>query len=213
MPLDKEGNSVTEKTIKKSEMTWQYLINHKRELAARAVVKKGYVHEWFGVLVPKAARSSGKVVYRLISPQLEASVLPGTIRLGERKTLLLPDQSIRFIEVDDLDGAAYLAGIMNSSLLRCIAYLCVSPKGGVPYRQFMAWNVGFIPMIRFAPENRLCSAIAKLALRLADEPSEAEKYQDELDKKVAELYGVSSVEIDILKEHSAMMHGTPLPNS
>jgi len=207
LPLDKKGNQLPESEMRTHDLTWQYLLSHKRELSDRAVVKKGYVHEWFGVLVPEAAKASGKVAYRLIKAQLEVSVLPSEAEFDNRKTLLLPDQSVRFIPMTSLDESHYLAGIMNSTLLRCVAYLCASPKGGVPDRQFMAWNVGFIPIREFDPKDPIHKNIVKLAKELgrSHEPSNAR--QDELDDLVAEVYGLTKSEKNLLKKHLSVVMG------
>jgi len=206
LPIDVDGNQISEEEIKKYPLTWEYLRAHKRIFSNRAVLKKGYVKEWFGVLIPNAAKSTGKVVYRLIAKQLEASVLPSKSKIFNRKTLLLPDQSIRFIPMNSLSEANYLAGLMNSTILRSIAYLCVTPKGGVPWRAFKAWNVGFIPVIKYK-DNEICRRISSLATTLSRKRISSEHYQNKLDKLVSELYGISEDEKETLKNHFLMMQG------
>jgi hypothetical protein len=207
LPLDKKGNQLSESEMRKHALTWHYLLSHKRELSGRAVVKKGYVQEWFGVLVPEAAKASGKVAYRLIKTQLEASVLAIEARFDHRKTILLPDQSVRFIPVASLDESHYLAGVMNSTLLRCVAYLCASPKGGVPSRQFMAWNVGFIPIREFQPRDPIHKKIVKLAKKLGKSHESSNAYQEELDDLVTEIYGLTKGEKNLLREHLSVVMG------
>ncbi len=209
LPLDPKGNLLTESALKEHDLAWEYVFNHKRDLVSRAVVKKKYVNEWFGVLVPKAAKGTSKVAYRLIATQLEAVVLPPSIQFVDRRILLLPDQHVRFIEMKRQREAAYLAGLLNSSLMRCIAYMGATPKGGVPWREFKAWNVGFLPIIRFSEERQECAAISDLASKFAENPEKSSEKQDQLDGLVAQLYGVSKSDAIRLRDHLAMMKGIP----
>jgi hypothetical protein len=207
LPLDGNGNQLSEKEMKKYDLTWQYLLSHKRELIGRGVVKKGYVNEWFGVLVPEAAKAGGKVAYRLIREQLEVSVLPLEFEFANHKTLLLPDQSVRFIPVSSLQESHYLAGVMNSSSLRCVAYLCASPKGGIPSRQFMAWNVGFIPIRNYNPKDPIHKRIARLASQLSKKPETTSADQDEVDELVAQAYDLTKRETSLLKAQLSTVMG------
>jgi hypothetical protein len=211
LPIDEYGNDLSEVQIKQHPLVWEYLKSHKRILKNRAVVKKGYVNQWFGVLIPDAAKKTNKVVYRLIAKQLEASVLPRKIKIFDAESLLLPDQSIRFIPINSLDEAYYLEGLLNSTILRSITYLCVTPKGGVPYRQFMAWNVGFVPIIKYNATSKLCNEISKLS-RMLSEDNTTQNNQEKLDSLVSQLYEINPTEFSLLKQHLSTMQGLFLDN-
>jgi hypothetical protein len=204
LPIDREANNLTEEEIKKYPLTWEYLKAHRRILKDRAVVKKKYVDEWFGVLIPEAAKATGKVAYKLIAQKLEASVIPAKIQIFNSETLLLPDQSIRFIPVESVDEAYYLEGLLNSSILRSISYLCVSPKGGVPWRQFMAWNVGFIPIVKYNIANPLCNELSSISRSFSEGGNIS---QSELDSIVAKLYKISNDEVNELSTYFSTIQG------
>jgi len=207
LPLGERGDRLIEAQLRKHDLTWQYLISHKRELSGRAVVKKKYVKDWFGVLVPEAARTGNKVAYRLIATKLEAALLPRSTTISGRKTLLLPDQSIRLIPVGSVREGYFLVGLLNSSLLRCISYLCATPKGGVPWRAFKAWNIAFVPVQRYNPSDPIHKEITELAARLSTHSKKGDTSQEYLDFLVAKSYGIDAGEAGLLRDHLRMMQG------
>jgi hypothetical protein len=165
------------------------------------------VREWYGVQVPEAAKTGAKVAFKQIAKQLEATLLPPTIPTAEGTIMLLPDQSTRIIPVGDVREALYLTGLLNSSPLRCLAYLSVPPKGGVPWRQFQSWNVAFLPIRKYNPANELCQAIRQVSDDITKSPRLASEHQDDLDTLVARLYGIAEVEISAMTEHLRLVQG------
>ncbi len=211
LPLDPDGSPLEEKELEDHPLLRQFLVDHRRLLEARRFVTQGYAHAWFGIEVPNAVRSRPKVACRLISKQLEASTLPAQVDFLGKKKLLLPDQSIRFMPVNDEAEALYIGGLLNSGPIRTIAYLLANPKGGVPTRQLTAWNVAFLPCITYDSKSEECQVLAGIGREIANAPATASGRQPELDSQVAKIFGLSSDDLKQLSTHRRLMMGSRSP--
>lgn len=148
-----------------------------------------------------------KVAYGKLGTQLQASVVPATMSdklLGKSKVMM--DSSTYFMSLQDAREAYYLAALLNSTLLRAFSYGFGNPKGGVPFRQFLQWNVAILPTPRYDPVNKKCLRLAELSEKAHKQP-DAAGLQAEIDSTTAELYGLGHDDVQTLKEHYAMLSG------
>jgi len=149
-----------------------------------------------------------KVVWNRMGDQLAAAVATpmNDAYLGSKP--LIPEDVIAFISVGSEDEAHYICSILNSSLVNLV--LQSIAKGGKNFA-----TPEFINMInigRFDSSNFLHKKLAELskkARQLAQRSQEDElkKVEKEIDKTVAQLYGISEGELKEIGRCLAMLEG------
>jgi methylase of polypeptide subunit release factors len=149
-----------------------------------------------------------KVAYGKLGKMLEASVIPAKVRdqtLGN--SFIQMDSSTYFIQFKDEREAHYLSALLNSTALRAFSYGFGNPKGGVPFRQFLQWNIAILPIPKYNALKKECNELADLSIKAHEEPEKATDLQNKIDFKVAELFDLSIDEINQLREHYEMLSG------
>ena len=149
-----------------------------------------------------------KVVWNQMGNQLNAAVATpiNDSYLGSKP--LIPEHVIAFISVESEDEAHYICSILNSSLVNLI--LLSIAKGGKNFAtpQF----INMINIKRYDPSNILHKKLAELskkAHQLAQQNQEdlLKKVEEEVDKTVAQLYGITEDELKEIKKCLTMLEG------
>jgi hypothetical protein len=152
-----------------------------------------------------------KVVWNQMGNQLKAAVVTPITDpyLGTKP--LIPEHVIAFISVAGEDEAHYICSILNSSFVSLI--LQSIAKGGKNFATPEFINM--INIVRFEPSNPLhqkLTNLSKKAHQLAQQGQEDElrNIEEEIDRTVAQLYGISEEELIEVKKCLAILEGKEL---
>lgn len=139
----------------------------------------------------KGALCKPKVVWRDLSPKLEAALAPADV---------LPLNTVYFISLDDERRARLFAALLNSAPMRAMAYaLAERARGG--WRRHFAWVMRLLPVPRRFVEfingkDDLELLAFEQELRERPAPWDA---TPRLDHFAGELFGLKPAEVDYLR--------------
>lgn len=198
----------------KYKQSYSYLSSHKERLSKDRQdysTDKGPFYMVFRI--SKRKTSSWKVAYADISTKLEACVIPTKIRdnqLGMKHTMI--DHTAYFISVNNEEEAYYLAALLNSIPLRAFSYGFGRPKGGIPFRGFLQWTIGILPIPSYDSHNEKCKKVIEYSKK-AHEYAKSGKsdnlleLEHQINNIVADLYGLSHNDMNILRQHYDLLSG------
>jgi len=146
-----------------------------------------------------------KVVWKEVSPELNAAV-SGPVNdaiLGTRT--VIPDHTIVLVPCEGEHEAHFTCSVLNSSVARLLvnSYLHLHPSPHV---------MEHVKVPRFDPSNEVHLRLAELSKechKLVSECKEGKltKVEDEIDKIVAQLYGLTDEELEEVKKSLAILEG------
>ena len=199
IPENKLKNSLPE--------TYRYFLKFREVLLKRSayrLLRRGHP---FYIMVDVRSNSFApfKVAWRRMGNKINAAVLAEQDDPYIGRKPLIPQETISFVPLENREEAYYLCALLNSS---CVNFLVksFSQLGG---KSFATPSVlGQIRIPKFSEDNRLHSALAKLAERahrLAEEGLDGElaEVENEIDRLVAELYGLNDRELFEVKRRLA----------
>jgi hypothetical protein len=151
-----------------------------------------------------------KVAWKHVSSSFQVCVIEPVADklLGNR--IPIPDHGLMFIPVQDAMEAHYLAGILNSSIVRLVI------QSYFIEMHILTDICKIINIPRYDPHNKLHLKLAELskkAHQLAksksqeDQEDELKKVEEEIDNIVAQLYGITKDELKEVKKCLAMLQG------
>jgi len=160
--------------------------------------------------------------YKVMWKEITGSFACAVVEPIDEKPVV-PDHKLMLVEAESPDEAYYIAGVLNSVIARSIieSYTCVTE------RETHILDVIKVP--KFNPNNNLHKKIAELSRRAhelarciyaSSKPSycaginaenELRKVEDEIDKAVAELYGISESELERFRRLMAILSGKESP--
>ncbi|WP_460124537.1 Eco57I restriction-modification methylase domain-containing protein [Stetteria hydrogenophila] len=152
--------------------------------------------------------ASVKVVMNGMGDSLNAAVATPFTNAYLGSKPVIPEHVITFIPVKSEDEAHYICAILNSSLVNLI--LQSIAKGG---KNFATPNlVNMINIMRFDPSNRIHAKLAMLSrkaheLAKVNGFSELKAVEEEIDRTVAQLYGLTEEELEDVKRGLAILGG------
>ncbi|MCG2874092.1 MAG: N-6 DNA methylase [Acidilobus sp.] len=201
-------------------LTYSYLVNYRRELENRSIHKLwGRGNPFYAVYdIGTYTFAPYKVVWKEITGSFACAVVEP---IDEKP--VVPDHKLMLVEAESPDEAYYIAGVLNSVIARSIieSYTCVTE------RETHILDVIKVP--KFNPNTNLHKKIAELSRRAhelarciyaSSKPSycaginaenELRKVEDEIDKAVAELYGISESELKEFRRQMAILSGEESP--
>jgi len=194
-----------------SPKTFEYLLQFKEVLLKRSayiLLRKGHPF-YIMVDIRKNSFAPYKVAWKRMGDEISASVLnPMEDEYIGRKPIIV-QETISFIPLKEEDEAHYLCSILNSSE---VAFLVksFSQLGG---KSFATPSIlGQINIPKYDSKNPIHQKLAQLSKRahwLAQQSQEAElkKVEEEIDRVVAQLYGITEDEFKEVKRRLAMLEG------
>jgi len=232
LPHDKEGNPIPHHIMRtKYPYTYQYFYQFFNNLINRsggflkqkmAPYKKYKFDKAEKMTVPfyyvmnnvRASLAPYKVVWK----EITGSFVCAVVKPIDEKPVV-PDHKLMLVEAESPDEAYYIAGVLNSVIVRSIieSYTCVMERD--------THILDVIKVPKFDPNNNLHKKIAGLsknAHKLAkciysnnkpddckniNAEKELKKVEDEIDLAVAELYGISKEELEGFKELMNILSG------
>jgi len=195
--------------------TYKYFLEFKKDLELRSLYKlAGKDKIWYGLYVNIGDYTFApyKVVWKNIAGKISgkaefsAAVLTPTNDKFLGVKVIIPNVKLMLIPFDDESEAYYVCSVLNSSVVQLIVSSYVIETG---ISTHITKNV-YIP--KFNPKNKLhlkLSDLSKKAHELAkryyeqndeDAKKELEKIEEEIDKTVAEIYGITDEELEEIKK-------------
>jgi methylase of polypeptide subunit release factors len=214
IPYDRNGKVMLEPELKvKWPKTYKYFLRFKKILEQRSDYKSYGKRQPFYFIYKLANHtlSPVKVVWNTMGTKLEAVVvtLIKDKSLGEK--IAIPDHVLAYISVNSEDEAHYICSILNSSLVNLI--LQSKTKGGKNFAPPKIINMINIRQFdQSNPFHRKLVELSKKAHQLAQQGQEYElrNVEKEIDRTVAQLYGISEDELIEIKRCLAILEGEEL---
>ena len=128
-----------------------------------------------------------KVVWKDLSRGLNAAVLEGTLRLGDRGIPLVPNQTLYALDTASFEEACVLAALLNSTIVNVLA-IAIAERAKDFYFRYFGRTIARLPLPAVAPSSESWRLLLRAARRARRTPNAT---GDEIDATVAALYGVS----------------------
>jgi methylase of polypeptide subunit release factors len=194
-----------------SPKTYEYLLQFKEILLKRSaytLLRKGHPF-YIMVDIRKNSFAPYKVAWKRMGDKINASVLSLMEDKYIGKKPVIPQETISFIPLEREDEAHYLCSVLNSSEVTFLVK-SFSQLGGKSFATPSILEQINIP--KYDPENPIHQKLAQLskkAHQLAQHGQEAElrKVEEEIDRIVAQLYGITEDELKEVKRNLAMLEG------
>jgi len=150
-----------------------------------------------------------KVVWNQMGNRLTACVLSLADDPFVGKKMILPEHVLAFMPTDNEDEAHYLCAILNSSIADLILR---SIAGGTKSFGTPKIIEDTLNLKKYDATNKLhikLATLSKKAHNLAqqNQKEELKKVEEEIDKTVAQLYGITEKELKEVKKCLAMLEG------
>jgi len=146
-----------------------------------------------------------KVVWREVSPLLNAAVSGSVNDQFVGQKTIIPDHTIVFVPCQCEDEAHFICAVLNSSVVRLIvsSYLHLHPSPHV---------MDYVRVPTYDPQNDLHQKLSDLsaqAHKLKNEGKESElaKIEEEIDRLVAQLYRLTIDELKEIRKCLAILEG------
>jgi hypothetical protein len=130
-----------------------------------------------------------KVAWKDVSRGMAAVVLPDIVHVDGHAVPLVPNQTLYSIDTASLDEAYVIAAILNSTIADAF-FLATAERAKDDHYRYFGRTVARLPIPRITPET---AAWDKL-VRVSRAAHRSGRTPDELDRIVAELYGVEALE-------------------
>jgi methylase of polypeptide subunit release factors len=201
-----DWQAIPESVMKiKFPRTYAFLSNFKDVLLKRSayvLLRKGHP---FYIMVDIRANSFApfKVAWKRMGDKIEASVLGIEDDTNIGKKPLIPQETVSFIPLLSEDEAHYLCAILNSVEVNLLVK-SFSQLGGKSFATPSVLDQINIP--KFDSTNIIhmkLSELSKKAHKFARQGviRELKKIEEEIDKTVAQLYGITDRELKEIKKH------------
>jgi len=217
IPTDERGQNIPIQTMKiEYPKAYGYFLNFEEELKERSIYKLIGEKQgiWYGLYVDigNYTFAKYKVVWKNVAGKISgkaefSAAVVGPVKdqfLGEK--VAIPNVKLMFVPINDEDEAHYICAILNSSITRLIVASYVIETG---ISTHILQNV-FVPT--FDKKNKIhleLSSLSKKAHQLAqrNREDELEKIEEEIDRYVAQLYGITDEELEEIKRSLAILEG------
>jgi len=217
IPTNERGQNIPIQKMKiEYPKTYGYFLNFEGELKERSVYRlvRGKENVWYGLYIDIGDYTFAKykVAWKNVAGKISgkaefSAAVIGPVKdqfLGEK--IVTPNVKLMFIPLDNEDEAHYICAVLNSSIARLIVASYVIETG---ISTHILQNV-FVP--KFDKEDKIhleLSRLSKRAHQLAQQNQEDElrKVEEEIDKTVAQLYGIAEGELEEIKKCLAMLEG------
>ncbi|NAZ27795.1 MAG: class I SAM-dependent DNA methyltransferase [Caldivirga sp.] len=208
-------------------LTYSYLVNYRRELEDRSIHKLwGRSNPFYAVYdIGTYTFAPYKVVWGAIAGAITGKAVSFACAVIEpiNGRPVMPDHSVILVPTETSDKAYYIAGVLNSVVVRSIIASYTYELGQYTH------IIDVIKIPKFDPSNDLHRRIAELSRRAHElarcihagsKPSycagvnagdELRRVEGELDSAVAKLYGLSEGELKEFRRLMAILSGGEVP--
>jgi len=194
-----------------SPKTYRYLLRFKEMLLKRSAYKllrKGHPF-YIMVNIRRNSFAPYKVAWKRMGDKINASVLGPLEDKYIGKKPLIPQETISFIPVENKNEAHYLCGLLNSTMVNFLVK-SFSQLGGKSFATPSILEHINIP--RYDSKNQVHQRLAFLSEKAHQLASKGDTYElakveEEIDKTVARLYGLTDEELREIKKSLAVLEG------
>lgn len=180
-----------------------YFTKYKEKLLSRDDYRKGQP-VWTIFRVSKD-KLKNKVGWGELSRTMETVLIPDTFtekKLGKRRLITI--QTVYSIVADSKDFGYLLAAFLNSTPVRSFITSFAARARGRYFRH-ISWTVGLIPLPKAITEGNMKDPKIKEIIKLSKRMHKCKGIDSEvavqLDRAIAELYGISRKELDLLCDY------------
>jgi len=136
---------------------------------------------------------------------METVLIPDTFtdeKLGKRRLITI--QTVYSIVADSKNFGYVLTALLNSTPVRSfITSFAVRARGR--YFRHISWTVGLVPLPKVIADGNMKDPKIKEIIKLSKKMHECKGTNSEvsvqLDRAIAELYGISKKELDLLRDY------------
>ena len=221
----KTGKPLPEKDLKvKLPLTYDYLNTYRKELENRRIHKLwGKGNPFYSIYdIGSYTFVPYKVVWKNIAGAITGKAKLSCAVIGDiedsflGKKVVIPNSKIMLVPLSSAEEAYYLAGVLNSTLIRSIVASYGIATG------ISTHILDFIKVPKYDPENGLHRSVSELSKRAhelareiygrgrTDLEGELRRVEDEIDIAVAKLFGMLEAELKEFKKLLAMLSGEEL---
>lgn len=210
LPILSDGKIISEANLKTEyPNTYSYFLDFSEELRKRSGYKLFYKRSnkpFYSVLRTEYGCMPYKVVWKHISGKISGKALLECAVVDKLNEPVIPSHGVIMISCENDDEAHYVCGVLNSSLASLVAMaysLEVHLTTDIPQK---------VSIPKFDPQNAIHNKISnlsrqshELARKIHEENrvdlrSDLAKIEDEIDTKIADLYGVTDKELRKVKD-------------
>jgi hypothetical protein len=137
-----------------------------------------------------------KVVWKDLSRGICAAVLPDSRTIHGRAVPLVPNQTLYVLDAASMDEAHVLAAALNSTIVNALA-VAVAERAKDHHFRYFGRTMARIPLPRLDPGEAAWPQLLRCSRSAARDADAA----DEIDRVMAELYGVTAEEHARLAEY------------
>jgi methylase of polypeptide subunit release factors/methionine-rich copper-binding protein CopC len=240
LPVDEKGETLTHEDMKLNyPKTWSYLINFVQDLVRRGgepyksklapyreekfekAEKIAPPFYWLFNASPSLAPY--KVVWKYIAGKISGKAEFSTAVLSPIKTghlgikTVIPNEKLMLIPFKDSEEAYYVCGILNSSIVQLIVSSYVIETA------ISTHIAKVIKIPKFDQSNSLHGRLSQLSYKAheiakkiyeenkEDLKEDLSKIEEEIDKAVAQLYGITDEELDEIRKCLAILKEGEIP--
>ena len=182
----------------------RFVQRHKARLQARTSWRKGM--PLATVFTVASHTLSPKVAWRDLAPDLQATALPACIRSHGRQRELIPLNTVYYIATETADTAELLAAYLNSLPLRTFAR-AIAERAKDAHFRFFSWVIGELPLPHDWQRDRTSKRLQQIATQAHRNKSLTEDVQAELDRLVAQQFGLTDADVSALQGYSDWLSG------
>jgi hypothetical protein len=184
--------------------TTKYLARHQKRLRARSAWRPGSP---LGAVFGGAQHTTQpKVAWRDLAPTLEAVMLPASVRSHGRARELIPLNTVYYLSPADESEAMILCAYLNSLPVRTFARAFAERAKDAHFR-FFAWTIGCLPLPKTWRSPPLAVRLEQIARTAHRDGALAPPQQRELDRLVAQAYGLDAADCAAVEHYDAWLRG------
>jgi hypothetical protein len=191
------------RTVTLPARTTRYLERHRHRLAARDGLRAGMP---LGAVFRVAPHTlSAKLAWRDLARNLEAVALPQRTRTHGRLRDLIPLNTVYYLPLDSIEDAHLLAGF-NSLPCRTFAR-AIAERAKDAHFRFFAWVIEMLPLPADWKSGFHAERIRCIAETAHQRRGISAELQAELDRAVGRAFGLTSQDLNALREYDAWLKG------
>jgi len=195
------------------ENALEYFTRYKKKLLRRDDYKEG--QPMWTIFRVSRGKLKNKIAWGELSKTMETVLLPDIFnneKLGKRRLITI--QTVYSIAANSKDFGYLLAALLNSTPVRSFITSFAERARGRYFRH-ISWTVGLVPLPKAVAEGNMKDPKIKEIIKLSKRMHECEGADSEvavqLDDAIAELYGISRKELDLLRDY-LITCGVPTPS-
>ncbi|MGB9914724.1 MAG: hypothetical protein ACPLIG_04710 [Candidatus Bathyarchaeales archaeon] len=185
---------------------YSFLYNFKKEIINGANYKQFGKNApfYFVYRVDNHTFAPFKVMWKEVGTKVDAVVVSNFTDYYLRDKPIIPDYTCVYVPLENENEAHYICAILNSTISRCItSYIHLHPDPHI---------LDYVKVLPFDRRNNLHMELARLSkkaheLAFENSVTELSKIEEDIDRAVAKLYGITEEELKEIKNSLKLLEG------